>query len=355
METLKKIKFLNQQGEDFLTAVRRKVDSYFKKSGHPRCATSGHHFKVLVLFSAWIILYTVILNQLFSAGVLLFLSMALGVVTGILGINISHDAVHGSYSLNPKINKILGYSYDLIGLSSYVWKITHNGGHHTFTNIAGHDPDIDKPFLLRLSPQSPRLSFHFFQNFYIWFLYSLVSLNWIYFSDYVYMFKEIDRAPRYEIFLFFALKVVNACIFIIFPLTYMTLPWWEIVIGYVALQMAGGFTVALIFQLAHIVENVQFPEPDNEGLVHNQWGVHEMLTTANFGTDSSFLTHALGGLNFQIEHHLFPFIAHSHYKDISPIVRETAEEFNLPYNEHKSMSSAVASHYRLLKKLGRSP
>lgn len=347
-----RIKFINQYGEDFLTAVRRKVDLYFKRTGKSRNATRQHRVKVLLMFTAWIGLYTTILLQPFSASVLLLLAIALGVLTGILGINVSHDAAHGSFSRNPKVNKLLGYTYDLIGMSSYVWRITHNGGHHTFTNIAGHDPDIDKPFLLRLTPQSPRLWFHSYQNWYIWFLYSLVSLNWIYISDYVYFFKEMKKAPFYETVLFFFFKVVNALIFVVTPLMVMTLPWWQIMIGYVALQMAGGFAVALIFQLAHLVENVGFPEPDDEGLVHNQWGVHELLTTSNFGTDSPFLTYTLGGLNFQVEHHLFPHIAHSHYHEISPIVRETAEEFNLPYNENASFAAAVASHWRLLKKLG---
>lgn len=347
-----KIKFLNQHGEDFLTAVRRKVDLYFKQTGKSRSATWEHHVKVVLMFVGWIALYTTILDQTFSPPILLVLAMVLGMLTGILGINISHDAAHGSYSSYPKLNKVLGYTYDLIGLSSYIWRITHNGGHHTFTNIAGHDPDIDKPFLLRLTPQSPRLWFHSYQNWYIWLLYSFVSINWIYISDYVYFFKEIRRAPLHEAVLFFFFKAVNALVFVVIPLVYMTLPWWQIVIGYVALQMVGGFTVALIFQLAHIVENVGFPEPDHEGLVHSQWGVHEVLTTSNFGTHNTFLTYALGGLNFQVEHHLFPHIAHSHYKEISPLVRETAYEFNLPYNENKSMSAAIASHCRLLKKLG---
>lgn len=352
MDQQKKIKFLNQQGDDFLTAVRQNVDAYFKKKGIPRTATFGHHCKVLGLFASWILVYGIILNQVFAPWPLLFFSMLLGVLTGILGINISHDAAHGSYFSSHKLNKLLGYTYDLIGFSSYVWRITHNGGHHTFTNIAGHDPDIDKPYLLRLTPQSTWHWFHAYQNLYIWVLYSLVSINWVYFSDYAYFFKDIKRVPFHETILFFAFKAINALIFVALPMIYMTLPWWQILIGYASLQMAGGFTVALIFQLAHIVECVHFPELDEDGVIHNQWGVHELLTTANFATQSTFLSHALGGLNFQVEHHLFPHIAHSHYKQISPIVRQTAREFDLPYNECKTMRAAVASHWRLLKKLG---
>lgn len=348
----KKIKFLNQHGEDFLSVVRRDVDAYFRLARLPRSATWGQHVKVLTLFASWIFVYVLIVNQFFSLSVLLCLSMLLGVLTGILGINVSHDAAHGAYSTNTKINKILSYSYDLIGFSSYVWRITHNGGHHIFTNITGYDPDIDKPVLLRLSPQSPRLWFHAYQNWYIWLLYTLVSLNWIYVSDYVFFSNEIKRAPLHEICLFFFFKAINALIFIVFPILYMTLPWWQIIIGYLSLQLAGGFTVSLIFQLAHLVEGVRFPEPDAEGVIHNQWGVHEMLTTANFATDSAFLSQALGGLNFQVEHHLFPHIAHSHYKEISKIVRKTAHDFNIPYNESKTMAAAIASHWRFLKKLG---
>jgi linoleoyl-CoA desaturase len=355
MEKEKRIKFLNHHGENFLSAVRRKVDNYFHQTGKSRNATWQHHVKVLFLFACWLSLYAIILEEVFSPIILLGLAMVLGMVTGILGINISHDAAHGSYSSHPKMNKLLGYSYDLIGFSSYVWRITHNGGHHTYTNIAGHDPDIDKPVLLRLTPQSPWLWFHVYQNWYIWLLYSFVSLNWVFISDYVYFFKEKNPIPLHERCLFFIFKAINVFIFIGLPMLVMSLPWWQILIGYCALQMVGGFTVALIFQLAHIVENAGFPEPDEQGVVHNQWAVHELVTTANFGTHSAFLSHLLGGLNFQVEHHLFPHIAHSHYRSISAIVRETAEEFNLPYHENKTMAAAIASHWRLLKKLGQKP
>jgi linoleoyl-CoA desaturase len=350
-----KIKFHTKQDNDFLSVVRSRVDRYFKETGKSRHAPSSQKVKVICFLCAWITVYTTLLLQPFSPLYLLLLAGLLGVITGFFGVNLSHDAVHGSFSSNSFINNCLGYTYDMIGMSSLVWRMTHNGGHHTFTNIAGHDPDIDKPFLLRLAPQNKWRWFHRYQQFYIWLLYTLVSVNWIYLSDFLYLYQERKKVTfkNFALFLFF--KVVSVFIFLGIPYLVINLPFWQILIGYLFLQGVGGFAVALVFQLAHLVENVEFPLPGEGGVMEHQWGEHEMRTTANFATSSNALNILLGGLNFQIEHHLFPYIAHGHYKTISPIVRQTAKEFNLPYVENPTLISAICSHFRVLKKLGSEP
>ena len=348
-----KIKFSHQKGDEFLSTLKLRVDQYFKDNQLTRYATPALHFKSCLFFSLMLFLYLFIIFQVTSnVFVLLILAMVLGVVKGYFGINLSHDAVHGAYSPNSKVNKILGYTYDLIGMSSYVWKLTHNFQHHTYTNIPGHDPDIAKPFFLRLSPQGKHYWFHRFQQIYIWVLYSFVALNWVLITDYVYFFQECKKMSKKDISIFFLFKVINLAVFLFIPLMVMTLPWWQIVIGYLALMLTGGFAVALVFQLAHLVENVGFFEPDDNGSMDTHWGTHEMLTTANFGTNSALLTYICGGLNFQIEHHLMSHISHVHYKNIQPIVKQTAAEFGLPYYENPTLWSAIVSHYKTLKRLG---
>lgn len=348
----KKIRFESTQKDEFLATVRKRVDNYFKENKLSRYATTGIHVKVAAHFIIGIALYLSIIFQLFHPIVLLIMSGFLGVISGFIGINLCHDCLHGSYSPNPKVNRLLGYCYDFVGLSSYIWKMTHNGGHHTYTNITGHDPDIDKPFILRLSPGSKWYPFHRFQQFYIWLLYSFVGINWIYVADYLSVAQEWKKISWSELAIFCFFKIINFIVFLGIPLYVMTLPWWQILLGYLVYQMAGGFAVALIFQLAHLVENVQFPTPDETGVMDNQWGAHEMLTTANFGTNNSILNILVGGLNFQIEHHLMPYISHAHYKNIAPIVKATAREFGLPYNESPTMLEAIKSHYRVIKRLG---
>jgi len=346
-----KIKFASQRGDEFLTTVRKRVDQYFLKHNLSRNANVNLYIKVVLLFVVLIALYVAIIMEMFPPLILLFMSMALGLVSGFIAINLSHDCLHGAYSENPKVNHVLGYSFDLVGLSSYVWKVSHNGGHHTYTNIAGFDPDIDKPALLRLTPSSPRYFFHRWQHIYIWILYSLVGMNWILHSDYVHMYQYYNKASRSDIFWFYFFKALNLLLLVGIPLYVMTIPWWQIMIGYLGYLVTGGFPIALIFQLAHLVENVEFPEPDQSGLINKNWGEHEMRTTSNFGK-SDLLNYLVGGLNFQVEHHLMPYISHVHYNKISGIVKETAKEFGLPYNQHPSMWKAIVSHYQTLRKLG---
>ncbi|MBA2727894.1 MAG: acyl-CoA desaturase [Parachlamydiaceae bacterium] len=349
----KKIRFTTGNGEQFLTVVRQRVDQYLNQQGVHRYATWTTHTKVILHIALGLFLYFSIIWQLFSPWILFPMSMLLGMVSGFIGVNLCHDCLHGSYSANPRVNLYLGYTYDFVGLSSLVWKMTHNAGHHIYTNIPGLDPDIDKPFLLRLTPDDKHYWFHRWQSVYIWLLYSLVGINWIFYSDYATIVREINKISRRDLLIFFAFKAINFLIFLAIPMYVMTLPWWQILLGYLGYQVAGGFAVALVFQLAHMVENLEFPAPSKEGTIDRPWGEHEMYTTANFGTKNIFLTYFLGGLNFQIEHHLMPYVSHVHYPSIAPIVKKTAAEFNLPYRESPSMLAAIASHWRLLRELGR--
>lgn len=349
-----KIRFQPKREHDFATVCKERVDEYFRENHISRHANAAMVFKTLLHFGLLISLYVGILSESFSKPVLLLMCMAMGIIHGLIGVNVGHDALHGAYSSSSRLNKIIGYSYDFVGLSSYVWKISHNFIHHIYTNIPGVDHDIGKEPLLRLSPEDKLYSFHKWQHLYIFPLYCFTGINWIFVSDYAFFFAEMKKRkiPKKDIFAFFFFKVLHVTLFLIIPLVVMTFPWWQILIGFLALQFAGGFTVAVIFQLAHVVDGLEYPQPDAEGLMENQWAEHEMHTTANFATANPFVNYVCGGLNFQIEHHLFPYLCHVHYTAVSPIVRQTAEEFGLPYHENVTFTGAVKSHLRLLKKLG---
>jgi linoleoyl-CoA desaturase len=117
------------------------------------------------------------------------------------------------------------------------------------------------------------------------------------------------------------------------------------------MHLVAGFILSMIFQPAHVVKETTFPMPNLENEIENSWAVHELLTTANFARKNAVLNWYAGGLNFQVEHHLFPTICHIHYEALAPIVKETAEEFGLPYNEFETFSEAIKSHYDMLKRL----
>lgn len=353
LKSEKKIQFCGPNKDEFLCEVRSRVNEYFKSTGQSQYATFPLHIKGIMLFLCFFLFWGILIFGWLPEVPRLAIWMLFGANQGLLAMNVGHDALHGSYSSSMKLNRWLGYlSYDLVGLSSYVWKYTHNQGHHTFTNIAGHDPDIDKPGLLRLSPHDPIYPVHRYQHWYIWFLYSLVGLNWVLISDYQFVWERWKTMKTSDLVPFFIFKAFNITLIIALPLLYSPMGWKEILIGYLLMQFTGGLIVAIIFQLAHIVENVDFPLPDNNGVISKNWGAHEMYTTSNFAIKSPFITHLFGGLNFQIEHHLMPKVSHAHYRQLSSIIKQAAEEHGLPYHSQPTLQAAVASHIRLLKKFG---
>lgn len=349
-----KVSFCPQTQGDFFSTVKRRVEEYFIHHSIDRHANRFMVSKTVILFVFFFLAYAAILSDAFTGVGLILWYGFLGFMTGQLGFNFSHDVMHGSYFKSQKWNRVLSYVFDINGTSSYVWKLTHNLLHHTYTNIPGHDEDIDKAILLRLSPKDKVYFFHRIQHIYGPFLYAFTTVNWIFYSDYVELFRQIKKkaVSKKEIALFFFFKAVNLTLFLFIPLLILKSPWWVVCLGFLSMHLVGGFTIAIIFQLAHIMEGVEFPFTDEVGQIPKQWAEHELRTTSNFATQSKLCAYFLGGLNFQVEHHLFPYICHVHYPAIAPIVRSTAKEFGLPYHEQPTFWGAIRAHIRTLKRFG---
>lgn len=315
--------------------------------------------KTILFLGGLPVLYVLIVFGQFSLGVTFVLTILIGMCMAFIGFNVAHDAIHGSYSSNRTVNRILGYSFNLMGANAYVWKITHNVVHHTYTNIPGHDEDLDvAPGLLRLSHLEEKKPIMKYQHLYAFLLYGLASLSWVFRKDFKKFFQDkighTDNTnhPREEYFILFFFKAVYYTLFIVVPLLVMDITWWQFVIGFLIMHLAEGLVLGLVFQLAHAVEETDFPEPDNLGSMEESWAVHQMQTTANFSMKSPFAAFFCGGLNFQIEHHLFANICHIHYPAISHIVRRVAEKHGVPYHENVTFLDALGSHYRILKRMG---
>ena len=135
----------------------------------------------------------------------------------------------------------------------------------------------------------------------------------------------------------FLSKILYFSIWIIIPMILIDAPWWSVLIGFVVMHYTAGLILSLVFQLAHVMEDAEMPEPDKTGTMKNTWAIHQLLTTVNFSTKNKIVNWFTGGLNHQIEHHIFPHISHVHYTKIAAIVKKTAQEFNLPYNEYKAL------------------
>jgi len=355
---MSKISFSKKSDEGFYSTVKKRVDDYFSSRNMSKKANLFMVLKSVFFLGGALTCYLLIITGQFnySLNAMWGVTLLLGAFSAFIGFNVSHDAIHGSYSSNSFINNFLSYSFCFIGANPYMWSITHNIVHHTFTNIPGHDEDIDvAKGLVRLSPIEPRTPIIKYQHYYAFLLYGFAAISWVFRKDFKKFFqKQIGNYdntnhPKNEAFKLFFFKGLYYFLTIVLPLYLLPITWYQFLIGYITMQLLKGFIIGLVFQLAHVVEGTEFPEPDENGSVEDSWAVHQMKTTANFATKSWLASFLCGGLNFQVEHHLFPKICHIHYPALNKIVRNTAFEFGVPYLENETFILALQSHYRVLK------
>ena len=360
MNKEQKVKFNNRKDTDFVTELRARVDEYFTERNLSTHANAAMVFKTIALLSITFLPYLAMYFIPMSIWGMLGMVVIMGIGFAGIGFSIGHDALHGAYSENPTVNKFLGYSFNLIGANDYIWKIKHNQRHHTYTNIYHKDEDLEAGYLLRFSPQAPWMKLHKFQAYTAYFVYALFSLGWVLFFDLEKLGKYNGNGspnpdakhPKNEIIKLIGFKIFYYIYILVLPMIFLPIAWWQILLGFLIMQLVAGMTLTLVFQLAHVVEEVQFPEPEMpSGLVDNAWAVHQMQTTANYATTNKLITWYVGGLNYQIEHHLFPNICSIHYPEISPIVKDVAKKYNIPYYDQPSFWSALSSHHKLLVRL----
>jgi linoleoyl-CoA desaturase len=354
-----KVTFAGDEPASLSAEVKARVSEYFHARGISGKANAGMWIRTIVMLGMTAGAYGLILTNWFSPLSMLGLAVVLGVGLAGIGFGVAHDALHGAYSASPRVNRALGLTLDLCGGSSYMWNLGHNVVHHTYTNIPGLDGDVAGSNLLRQSPDAPHRPCHRYQHLYAFPLYSLATLNWAFLKDYKDIFErhwgtDNDKVhARADITAMLGLKAVYYGWSIVLPLLVLRAPWWQFLIGYVAMHLTAGLLLGIVFQLAHLVEGTTFPTPDATGSMHDTWLRHELATTANFANGNRLLTWYVGGLNHQIEHHLFPRVCSTHYPSIMSIVRGFAEQEGLPYQHQSTVLGAVRSHYRFLKRLGR--
>jgi linoleoyl-CoA desaturase len=287
----------------------------------------------------------------------LLLSLLVGLSAAGIGFNIQHDGSHQAYSRHPWVNKLMAMTLELLGGSSYLWRWKHVVFHHTDVNITGHDTDIDLGLLGRLTPHQERLAHHRWQHWYLWPLYGLLAIKWQLVDDFRKLISgriRNQRVPRprgWELVIFAAGKAIFFTVAFGIPLLFHSVA--TVLTYYVVAALVLGTVLSVVFQAAHCVEEAEFPLPRAvTGRIERAWAVHQAETTVDFARRSRVVSWLLGGLNFQIEHHLFPRISHVNYPAISRLVEETCRDFGIKYAEHTSFPAAIASHFRWLRRMG---
>lgn len=344
----------------FYNELKASVDTYFSKNNIKKTGNWKLYLKSVVLIPAAVILYTVLLFTDINLGWGILLSATLGFVIASIGFNVMHDACHGSFSSKKWVNNLMGLTLNALGGNAFIWKFKHNIVHHTYTNVDGVDDDIAKSPIMRQCSTQKWVPAHRFQHIYVVLVYAISSFAWVLMMDFnKYFSKKVFSTPLQKMdtsdhILFWASKVLYVAFYIVIP--GLLVGWQAWAIGFASMHVVMGLTLAIVFQLAHVVEHTEFESAGVEPkMIENEWAIHQIKTTANFARNDKVVSWFVGGLNYQVEHHLFPRVSHVHYPAISSIVKETCERHNLPYNEYPTMTQAVASHFRMMRKLGERP
>jgi linoleoyl-CoA desaturase len=360
---MQQIKFSRSESREFVRTLNKRVNNYFKENNISKTGNWKLYLKSIAMFGLLLVPFYFIMFTGMSPYWKLSLWIVMGAGMAGVGMNVMHDGNHGTFSKYNWVNKLMGGTIYVLAGNVYNWQVQHNVLHHTFTNIDGHDEDLDAGRIIRFSQNAPWKKFHRFQHIYSVFLYGLLTINWAITTDFKQSKRYLERklsygklpSPFKQWSTIAISKIAYTFIWIILPIAFTNLTWWMVILGFLAMHYTAGLILSIVFQLAHVVEHASMPAPNEEGQMKNSWVTHQLFTTTNFSTKNRFVNWFTGGLNHQVEHHIFPNISHIHYSKIREIVKKTAAEYNLPYYEYKSTREAIKSHFRYLKQLGTQP
>jgi linoleoyl-CoA desaturase len=341
---------------EFYVELKRRVDQHMTNNGRRERDCPQMYLKTAIILTTFVTSYVLLVFASSTWWQAFPLAVVLAFATAAIGFNIMHDASHHAYSNKGWVNRLAVKSLDLIGGSSYLWHWKHVVFHHTYTNIYNYDTDIDLGELGRLTPHHTRLHIHEFQHWYMWFLYGALVIKWNLFDDFRVAIRGRIGEHRYrplrggELATFIVGKVLFFMIAFGVPLLFHSAG--IVALFYIFIAFIVGIVLSVVFQLAHAVEEAHFPCQQTPGYIDKPWAIHQLETTVDFAPKSRVAYWLLGGLNFQIEHHLFPRICHIHYPFIAPVVKETCQEFGVSYNVVGSFRQGVMSHFRWLRRMG---
>ncbi|MES1221645.1 MAG: acyl-CoA desaturase [Bacteroidota bacterium] len=351
----------NNKNAVFFQSLKASVDKYFTDNRLSKTGGWKLYLKTIILIGSAISLYLVFLLVPLSPVITILLSVTLGFLSACIGFNVMHDANHGSYSTKDWVNNTMGLTLNALGGNNFIWKYKHNIIHHTYPNVDGVDDDIAKSPFIRMCSTQKWVPAHRIQHIYTPFLYSISSIIWVLFQDFEKYFRrkvntsDLAKMRVKDHVVFWVSKVLYVFFYIVLPI--ILLGWQQWLLFFLGLHIGLGFILAIVFQLAHVVEETEFEYAgiNDVKVIENEWAIHQVKTTADFSLNSRVISWLVGGLNYQVEHHLFPRISHIHYPALSRIVKEKCEEFNLPYNCIPTLKDAVISHFRFIKSLGKKP
>lgn len=338
----------------FYRVLRQRVFALVDTDSHQQDEQSVVKSFVMIF---WLAASYVILLATSAQRVQLLAAISMGLAAAAVGFNLFHDASHGAFAKNKKLNDIFAvFTCAILGPSRFMWHQKHHVFHHRFTNLHEWDDDIETRGFLRLSPDQPFRPWHRIQVV-IWPLaYAISTIEWFFIKDFKQYFTgqvnsylllpKMSVAQHIE---FWMTKILYVFLFGFVPI--YVLGFWPALVALVLFHFTFGLVLTAVFQLAHMNDKVEYPKVTPNLSVEDEWAAHQLRTTINFAPNSAMLRWYLGGMNYQIEHHLFSGLHHRYYAVIAATVRETAIEFGLPYKVYPSWAAAFVGHMRNMNRL----
>lgn len=360
--TIKKVRYKsNKRKDEFFRDLKGRVNNYFKQGGINKHYNSAMVVKTVIAFGAWLLVYSILIsNQLsFSYAATIAGFCVLGFANIFIAFAVMHDACHNAYAGNKKVNRILGYSMNFIGGNSYLFTKMHNA-HHAFVNIHGIDVTLESHGTFRFTPHEPYKWFHKYQHIYTPLLYMIASLHWVTVKDFKWFFVEESignkkniKHPRFEFWMLIFSKSFYFGYAIILPILLLSVPFWVVLIGFLIMHIPSSLAFALLFQITHVYDGTHYPLPDDSGNIENNYALHVLETTSDFGRGKPWVAWLTGGINLHVVHHLFPTVCHIHYEPLTEIIRDCALEYGIQYYEQPSFWSAIKYHMKMLHHLSK--
>jgi linoleoyl-CoA desaturase len=352
------LRFTEQR--NFRKTLYERVNAYLRDNHIPARDVPAMYLKSAIVLAWWLVTYLLLLLGHFPPLVNVILCLVWAMAIASVGFNVMHDANHGGYSDNPRRNKLISLSAEMLGMSGFRWRTKHNVWHHTYPNIAGFDDDVETYGLMRLTPRAAWKPLYKGQAWYFPLVYSMIAFDF-FMRDYLmvlfgksdanHVYPKMNAADKAT---FWAGKLFY--IVIMFGIPLLVFPWWQILIGFFFVMLMVGLVMSVFFQLAHINGDAAFPEPvGNPAHIDNEWAVHQVEATVDFAPHNWLVNFYSGGLNYQIEHHLLPHVCHLNYPRLAPIVKATCEEFGVRYTCYATWREALANHWREVRLLGQTP
>lgn len=353
------VKYKREENNGFYATLNERVNAYFAENNLSKKMNAFGVFKAILFFSLYAVVYAAILLAEGNNAILLCCFTILGFLQICLVLNLGHEGVHGSFSKHHSINNILSFTFDLVGISGYIWKMKHVDSHHPNPMILGVDVDHEQTDMFTFQKLNNPPKIFKYQKYYAPILYCFYSLSAIFFKDWKDLFsnKSGNRSVKHskkQVIFFVLFKLFYVSYILVLPIIFSGCSIYIVLLGFLLMHIIASLSAAIALFPGHLYEDTTYAVLNEHGELDSTWAAHQLKVTLDFGTRLPFLNFFFGGLNYHAVHHLFPNVAHVHFTSLRKIMIETATEYKIPYHHIPSLKNAIVSHWKLLRKHGSS-